>query len=112
MVLAHLLKFSITEKVRAAVADMRDVPGVALDHYRREGRAHARLCGVLLGACIHRGVGRFGRLQKWEALADARLRSIGSDTAGHLTGLGSPHPVADGEQRRRHDEGVLVDLAV
>ena len=112
MVLAHLLELSVAKKVRAAVADVYEVPRVTLEYDRREGRAHARVSNVLAGTCVHGGIGRLGRFQKREALADVRLQSIGSDATGYLAGLSSTHPVANGEQRRRHDESVLVRLAV
>src|SRR4029450_10970475 len=36
------------------------------------------------------------------------LQRCGGETRGELAGLGAPHSVGDGEERRLRDEGVLV----
>ncbi len=112
MIVAELFQCAVAQQIGTAVADVREVARVAREHDGRERGAHARVLDVVVSELEDGGVGLLGGRQKRPAVGDGGGQRLGGEPAGDLARLGAAHAVADREQGRGHDEGVLVGLAV
>ena len=116
VVLGQLDELVAAQPVGAAVPDVADADGVAVDERRGQRRAHpatrlvaqrqlvdaaVRLLGDLLELAL-RGLLRIARVAE----------RLGGDPRRDLAGARAAHPVRDGEDRRREHEVVLVRLAL
>ena len=123
---ADLLEHAVVEPVDARVAEVREQPHRPV--VVREQRGHDGRAGVpaALDAALalHLGVLQDPRLAGDQRVADrldgvARVVAglgeppelLDDDRARHVAAVVAAHPVGDDEHRRRHEQGVLVDLA-
>ena len=111
------LEPAAAQPVGAAVADVPDrhLFALGVDDRRRDRRPHPLAGGVVAGELVDLAVRGFDRLAQ-ERLGGAggqvAVEGLGRGLRGDLPRLGAAHPVGDDEDRRPHEERVLVGAAL
>ena len=105
------------QAVGAAVADVADRHLFALgtDDRRGQRRPHPGPRGIGAGQLVDPAVGGEDRLAQdplGRAVGKVDVEGVGGRFGGDLARLGAAHPVGDDEDRRPHEEGVLVGVAL
>ena len=111
------LELARPQPVGAAVADVADRHLFAdrVDDRRGERRAHPGPRGVVAGELVDRAVGGFDRLAQevlGRPVRQVAVEGVGGGFRGDLARLRAAHAVGDDEDRRAHEEGVLVGAAL
>ena len=112
VVVGQLLERVAAQHVGARVADVAEGDvAVRLDERDRHRRPHAARRRVVRRALVHAAVRLLDELDDAILAAALRLRLVqraGGERRGDLAGPRAAHAVGDREQRRPHDERVLV----
>ena len=112
VVVAELLQLAVAQQVGAAVADVHEVAGVALERDGGERGAHAR------GRCRSRARAKTAALAASAAASSGRPAATPAASVSAARALATspacapPMPSQTANSGGGHDEGVLVGLAV
>ena len=105
-------QLAVAQQVGTAVADVRERQLVAVEVGGGERRAHpverAVLLRDLVDALVRLAHARLEPLLGGAVVRQAGGERLGREARGDLAGLRAAHPVGDDEQRRAHEEAVLV----